>query len=96
MFSPNSDEINDTLQAFNWKFIDSIELVIYNRWGTEVYRTEDRDFNWDGTEIESGEQLSDGVYFYTLIVNTIRLEGIVTESYSGEIQIFDSNGTIDE
>ena len=96
VFSPNSDEINDTLQAFNWKFIDSIELVIYNRWGNEVYRTEDRDFNWDGTEIESGEQLSDGVYFYTLIVNAIRLEGIVTESYSGEIQIFDSNGTIDE
>jgi len=96
VFTPNDDLQNDVYKSLPWKFIDSVELLIYDRWGIEVYRTTDPDINWDGKYAQSGEQLSDGVYFYSVIVNTIRLEGIVPESFNGEIHIFDSHESIDE
>ena len=96
VFTPNDDDVNDIFHPFSYKFIDSIELIVFNRWGVEVFRTNDPDINWDGTEKESGEVLSDGIYFYTLTAYTIRLEGIVPEKFTGEIQILDSKGQIDE
>ena len=54
-----------------------------------MFRTDDPDIVWDGTEAETGLRLPAGVYFYTVVVNTIRLEGIVPEKFSGEIQILD-------
>jgi hypothetical protein len=37
-------------------------VVIYNRWGTEVYRSEDYQYDWDG------EGLAGGVYYYEVTV----------------------------
>jgi gliding motility-associated-like protein len=96
VFTPNGDSLNDMFIPFQWKFIHSIDLVIYNRWGIEVFKTDDPNINWDGRHYVSGEDLPDGVYFYTLIANTIRLEGIVPERFSGEIQILGSKGSIVE
>ena len=96
VFTPNLDLVNDIYRPHPWKFIESVEFIVFNRWGTEVFRTNDPNINWDGTERETGEVLSDGVYFYTLTANTIRLEGIVPEKFTGEIQILGSSGTIDE
>ena len=93
VFTPNEDQINDTFKPMPWKFVDSIDFKVYNRWGIEVYNTVDPDINWDGRDMESGEKLVDGVYFYTLIINTIRLEGIVPEHVNGQIQILGSRGS---
>ena len=89
VFTPNGDWSNDTFNSFPWKFIDSVNFTVFNRWGIEVFRTDDPDIVWDGTEAETGLKLPAGVYFYTVVVNTIRLEGIVPEKFSGEIQILD-------
>ena len=94
VFTPNEDQVNDTLVPLPWKFIASVNFRVYNRWGTEVFMTEDPEINWDGRDKESGEKLVDGVYFYTLTLNTIRLEGIVPEKFNGQIQILGSRSSI--
>jgi gliding motility-associated-like protein len=90
IFTPNDDNKNDKFRPFPWKFIKDIDLRVHNRWGIEVFSTQDSDINWDGRHFESGEVLPDGVYFYTVTVYTIRLSGIVPEIFSGEISIHGS------
>jgi gliding motility-associated-like protein len=96
VFTPNADESNDTFRAFPWKFVDSVNVVIHNRWGEPVFETNDPDVNWDGTYLDTGVRLPEGVYFYTATVFTRRLEGIVPEKFSGELHmVVGSNPTTD-
>ena len=39
-------------------------MSIFNRWGEELYRTEDVNQGWDGTY--NGEVVSNGVYLYSI------------------------------
>jgi gliding motility-associated-like protein len=64
-FSPNDDGANDELRVYS-NFIIDMELIIYNRWGQEVFRTTDQDVPWDGTY--DGERLPPDVYGYYLRV----------------------------
>ncbi|PCJ80733.1 MAG: hypothetical protein COA49_07855 [Bacteroidetes bacterium] len=96
IFTPNQDGTNDLFRSFPWKFIDSVDVVIHNRWGEAVFSTHDPDVNWDGTHFESGELLPDGVYYYTAIAYTRRLSGIVPEKFSGNIQLAGGRGIIIE
>ncbi len=43
------------------------ELVIFNRYGTPVYQSNNYQNNWDGTY--DGEPLPVGTYFYQLSLN---------------------------
>lgn len=46
------------------RFVKSVSIVIYNRWGTEVYRRSDSIFiDWNG-KTNDGVKCSPGVYFY--------------------------------
>jgi gliding motility-associated-like protein len=91
VFSPNDDGMNDTFQAFPWKFIDHVDVRIYNRLGEEVFQTQDPAVNWTGEHQAGGspstERAADGVYFYSARVFTIRLSGIVEEHFSGELHL---------
>jgi len=69
IFTPNADNQNDiykvnTTVNYCW---DTFDIKIYNRWGTLVYQSSDFFFRWDGTY--KGNELSSGVYFYTLDAN---------------------------
>ena len=75
-FTPNGDGANDLYRPFPYKFIDRIDLVIYNRWGQKVFETIDPDINWAGQN-SSGKDLSQGVYHYTCRVFESRAQGIV-------------------
>ena len=59
IFTPNGDDINDVFFIRNLPANDS-KLIISNRWGKEVYRSDDYQNDWDG------EGVPDGVYFYQL------------------------------
>ena len=91
VFSPNGDNLNDQFVPFPYKFVESIDLKIVNRWGNEVFATADPDINWDGRNQETGELVSDGVYYYVCIVNTIRLSGIEPITLTGFVQVFSDN-----
>ncbi|MCC6816579.1 MAG: gliding motility-associated C-terminal domain-containing protein [Saprospiraceae bacterium] len=62
-FSPNGDGKNDT---FRIRFIDlkSIELIVYNRWGQELFKSIDINSGWDGTF--NGSKLSPDVFGWHL------------------------------
>ena len=62
-FTPNGDGSNDLFIPFPYRFVERIELKIFNRWGQIVFETTDPDINWNGTNL-SGNDLADGVYHY--------------------------------
>lgn len=63
-FTPNNDGSNDILTPVKNRFVQNIELKIFNRWGNLVFETNDPNINWNGTN-QNGKVLSNGVYFYT-------------------------------
>lgn len=99
VFSPNSDGVNDFFAPLQpYKFIESVDFKVFNRWGGLVFETTDPALNWDGTSNDSGEVVSDGVYYYTATVNTIRLTGIEPVVLKGTLTLLggDSNNKINE
>ncbi len=77
VFTPNEgDDLNAEFFIPNLP-IDNCEnifeqIIILNRWGQEVYRSNNRDFHWDGMGY------STGVYYYTLIFSNKTYKGIVS------------------
>jgi|GEM_PF-1054753 len=66
-FTPNGDNTNDDLRLRTVVDLEEIELMIYTRWGEEVYRTQnysDAVKGWDGTF--KGKQLPPDVYGFWL------------------------------
>lgn len=47
-FTPNGDGENDVLYVRS-NIVESLELVIYNRWGQKVFETTNQETGWDGT-----------------------------------------------
>lgn len=91
IFTPDGDLVNDLYHPLlPIKFVDSVDFKVYNRWGELVFETTDPMLNWNGTDIKSGKKLHDGVYFYTIVIYEIKLEGLVPRSVQGSIQIINS------
>lgn len=76
-FTPNGDGANDLFTAYPYKFIDKVDMKIFNRWGQLVFETADPDINWDGKNL-SGKDLAVGVYHY--ICTVFESQGGATES----------------
>jgi len=87
VFTPNNDGSNDLFVPFPYRFVESIDLKIFNRWGTCVFETKDPAVLWDGRDKDSNDSVSDGTYFYTVTVNNVRLSGIESLEQSGFIQV---------
>ena len=87
VFTPNLDGLNDRFRPFPWKFVDSVDFRVFNRWGEQVWQTSDPELEWDGTHQETGSICADGAYHYTCTAYTRRLVGIVPERFSGTFQL---------
>lgn len=87
VFTPNSDGRNDLLNPFPYRFVDKIDMTIYNRWGGLVFKTNDLDINWDGKDQVSKVECAEGVYFYICDVYEVFLEGVKKRTIRGTIQI---------
>ena len=88
IFSPNGDGNNDSLRPIpDYRFIDSVNVLIFNRWGQEVYQSNDINFKWDGTNLRNGKDLNTGTYFYVVTVQYIRLRENEERTITGSIQI---------
>lgn len=62
-FTPDNDGINEEFRVVGAEDGD-FELVLFDRWGIEVYRTIDPFKGWDGKS--AGAALPPGVYVYTV------------------------------
>ncbi|MFH0893104.1 MAG: gliding motility-associated C-terminal domain-containing protein [Bacteroidota bacterium] len=87
VFTPNGDGANDLFIPFPYNFVERIDLIIFNRWGNEVFRTKNPDINWDGTSSQTGQICPDGVYYYICDVYEFRLEGTQKRSLKGFVHI---------
>ncbi len=78
VFTPNGDGSNDFFIPFlPYRYIDKIDLKVFDRWGTLVFETDDPNINWDGKDPQSGKPLKEGTYFYVCETFEIREDGIV-------------------
>ncbi len=74
-FTPNDDQANDLFTPRINRFIERVDMEIYNKWGQIVYRTENPAINWDG-RTNGGKELAEGSYYYKARVFERRLTGI--------------------
>ncbi len=90
VFTPNGDGVNDEFIPFDsYLYVDSVDLKIFNRWGNIIFETNDPNINWKGDNKDSGELVSDGVYFFTIDIFEQTLQGDVPRAASGYIHVLD-------
>ena len=88
VFTPNGDNANDFYIPIAQRFIDRVDMQIFNRWGGLVHTNSLPQLNWNGTNLD-GQDLEEGVYFYVCKVYENRVNGIVLsdEILSGFIEL---------
>jgi len=64
VFTPNSDQVNDVFKPLIDCRLSHYHLAIYNRWGTQVFSTDNPDTGWNGL-IKSNAAAS-GTYFWQI------------------------------
>jgi len=93
VFTPNGDGINDYLipltpNEINPKAtVDHVELVIFNRWGRIVFKTQNPMINWDGKNQNTHQDCPQGVYYYTCNVYVITTDGLKKTRLQGSVTI---------
>lgn len=76
LFSPNGDGINDYWVIDNIDNYPICEVIVFNRWGSEIFSSEGYQNDWDGTN--GGQRVSDGTYYYILKCADKTYKGAVT------------------
>ena len=96
VFTPNGDGINDLYTPLQpYQDVDSIDIAIFNRWGEQVYHTNNPAINWNGNHMDQDELVSDGVYFYRCLVYEKSLSTILPpRQLKGTITIVDGKESI--
>ena len=82
IITPNGDSNNDSWVIQNLDLFQQNEMVIYDRWGAEVFRESGFQSGWTGRD-NSGKDLPSGTYFFML--ELITSKGAI--SCPGEITI---------
>jgi gliding motility-associated-like protein len=76
VFTPNGDNVNETLKFKNLEFFSTNNLTILNRWGTKIFEKDSYKNDWNGSGVV------DGTYFYILSV-----PGATPNIYKGFFQM---------
>lgn len=89
--SPNGDGLNDVFEIGGIEAYPKTEVWIYNRWGTEVFHSEDYQNNWDGTSQSSlnvgGNELPEGTYYYVIRLGGYEGQLNAGETYKGYVYL---------
>lgn len=91
LLTPNSDGLNDTWSITGLENFPNTTVQIFNRWGTEVYASNDYQNDWDGTSQSSlnvgGNQLPESSYFYILTLGGDSSNDLFGKVFKGYIYI---------
>ena len=90
-FTPNGNGQNDLFTPiYPYRFVEKIDMKIYNRWGNLVFETSNPDINWNGNDYKTGKPLYSGVYYYVCDVYYQTIDGIqkTEKPLSGYIHLF--------
>lgn len=77
-FTPNNDGINDEF-VVSLTNLSSFTIKIFNRWGAEIFRSQDIFDNWKG--LQNNEQLPTGTYFYVIDAKDFNGKTVKTSGY---------------
>ena len=79
-FTPNGDGVNDYFKPIgSWDGVTSFNFKVFNRWGENIFTSNNSLMKWDGTY--KGVPCHMGVYVYYLVIEK---NGIVGR-YKGDI-----------
>jgi gliding motility-associated-like protein len=82
-FSPNGDGLNDVFKPIGLTYQNFVEMRVFNRWGEEVFYSNNKDLGWDGTY--KGVPQDIGTYYYVMI---LQLPGQpTTTAYRGDVTL---------
>jgi gliding motility-associated-like protein len=81
-FSPNNSGLNDNFKPVGVVYPKTYLFQIFDRWGSEIFRTNEPNEGWDGTYNLS--DMPEGVYMYRIWL--ISLQG-QTQTYSGTVSL---------
>jgi len=71
VFAPNairpasSVAQNRVFSVFANEYVGEFQIIIFNRWGTIVFQSNDKDFEWDATDL-NGVGVPQGLYAYII------------------------------
>ena len=68
-FTPNEDGINDVFKPVGENYIAEYEMVILNRWGMVMFKTNDPEQGWDG--MYAGQLAPTEMYAYIIRIKDI-------------------------
>jgi gliding motility-associated-like protein len=75
-FSPDGDGVNEFFVIKGIERLQDNEIIIFNRWGSEVFQMNKYDNTWDGKSQNplnvGGDELPSGTYFYLLDTKTTK------------------------
>ncbi|MFY9310959.1 MAG: gliding motility-associated C-terminal domain-containing protein, partial [Bacteroidia bacterium] len=70
-FTPNDDGVNDTFIG-KGMFINEFEMMIFDRWGNMVYKTDNINKPWNGKANDGKEPAQMDVYIYTIKISDFK------------------------
>ncbi|TXF87815.1 T9SS type B sorting domain-containing protein [Neolewinella aurantiaca] len=62
LITPNGDDVNDEFRVYYGGQITDFSMIIFNRWGQQIYSSSDVDQAWDGTK--NGTPQNSDIYLY--------------------------------
>ncbi len=84
-FSPNDDGKNDLFHAFYDCELRSVQLKIFDRWGTLVFESDNFDDAWDGRK--GGQHVPEGVYVWTAVYTGLKNKLEAKKTMSGTVTV---------
>jgi len=92
-FSPNGDGINDTFYSKGIGIPSgsgnesNFQMIIYNRWGDQIYKTNDINQPWDGKANNGKKIAHNGVYIWIIKTNIKQGEVEKKHQYMGHVTL---------
>ena len=83
ILTPNGDGKNDTWDMNKPALIAGCKVMIYNRWGKEVWSSALYNNDWGGTNMR-GQELPEGVYYY-------QIDCVDGQNYQGSVTLIRLN-----
>lgn len=84
-FSPNNDGVNDEFRPFSNCDMLDFHLMVFDRWGTQLFDSRDPETGWDGRS--KGQYLKTGVYLY-LVTYTLQEDQTARQlKQTGEVSV---------
>ena len=83
IITPNGDGYNDDFIPISFLGVREVTLIVYNRWGSEIYTSKGSQVKWNGKD-KNEEIVPSGVYYWTM-----QIEGLDGEkaSKSGHVTV---------